>query len=145
MSTGFALHPQLAADAVLICDLPLCQVLLMKDARFPWIILVPRRAGIVEFHNLDDADRVAAAGEIAVAGAIVQDWAKSRGGCDKMNIAMIGNIVPQLHIHILARTRSDSEWPLPVWGRGKSTPYSDAALSAALAELAAKFRAALEV
>jgi len=122
--SDFRLHPQIAADTAAICDWPLCRVLLMNDARFPWLILVPRRADMSEVIDLADDDRVTLMAEIARASAIVQSWAATRGGCDKLNVAMIGNLVTQLHVHVVARRRTDSLWPQTVWGRGEPVRYA---------------------
>ena len=136
----FTLHPQLAGDTAAICDWPLCRVLLMNDARFPWIILVPRRPDASELFDLTEGDRVLLTGEITRASRILKSWAGGRGGCDKINIGMIGNIVPQLHVHIVARARADSAWPHPVWGRGAPLRYSLCELNRITAELPALFQ-----
>ncbi len=139
MNVTFALHPQLARDAVFLCDWPLSQVLLMDDSRFPWLILVPRRGEIREFHQLSECDRASLTQEIAHAGEILQAWAGQHGGCDKLNIAMIGNFVPQLHVHIVARRKTDALWPDPVWGRGDPERYEPDDLQPVVAGLARKF------
>jgi diadenosine tetraphosphate (Ap4A) HIT family hydrolase len=95
----------------------------MNDARFPWLILVPRRTDVIELIDLADYDRIALMAEIARASKLVKAWAETRGGCDKLNVAMIGNLVPQLHIHVVARHRTDSLWPQTVWGRGGPVRY----------------------
>jgi len=99
----FVLHPRLEADTGFIADWPLCRVLLMDDARFPWLILVPRRANVTEIHDLIEQDRTVLMPEISRASQSLKRWAELRGGCDKMNIAAIGNLVPQLHVHVVAR------------------------------------------
>jgi diadenosine tetraphosphate (Ap4A) HIT family hydrolase len=134
--TGFVRHSQLAAEAALVCDWPLSRVLLMNDMRFPWLILVPRRKDIAEFFDLEAADRNLLSGEIARAGVILKHWATSRTGCDKLNIGMIGNIVRQLHVHIVVRRTTDACWPFPVWGRGDPERYPTRAVERAVAELA---------
>ncbi len=133
----FTLHPQLMADTAAISDWPLSGVLLMKDKRYPWIVLVPRRAGISEFFELDEAAQSTLLAEMARAGERLKTWASTRGGCDKINIGLIGNIVPQLHVHIVARTKGDAAWPAPVWGRGEAVPYRTAELEETLASLRA--------
>lgn len=133
--TDFVLHPQLAADTAMVCDWPLSRVLLMNDMRFPWLILVPRRAEIFEFFSLEAADRNLLTGEIARASAILEGWAKSHTGCDKLNVGMIGNIVHQLHVHIVARRTTDAAWPFPVWGKGDPVRYPAAELERAVPEL----------
>jgi diadenosine tetraphosphate (Ap4A) HIT family hydrolase len=111
-SSAWELHPQLARDTVAIGELPLSRVLLMNDANYPWLLLVPRRLGLIELIDLDELDRAQLISEI---------WRVSRSlkaisACDKLNVAAIGNLVPQLHIHIVARRRTDFVWPKPVWG-----------------------------
>jgi diadenosine tetraphosphate (Ap4A) HIT family hydrolase len=132
--SDFSLHPQIAADTVIICDWPLCRVLLMNDARFPWLILVPRRTDTIELIDLTEQDRTALMGEIARASRFLKSWAG--GGCDKLNVAMIGNLAPQLHIHVVARRRTDSLWPQTVWGRGEPVRYADDELASSVNELA---------
>ena len=134
--SDFSLHPQIAGDAAEICDWPLCRVLLMNDERFPWIILVPRRAEVIEVIDLTKQDRVTLMDEIARASTSLKSWTAMRGSCDKLNIAMIGNFVPQLHIHIVARRRTDCLWPQTVWGRGEPIRYAADELATALTELA---------
>lgn len=115
----FSLHLQLAADTVPVGDLPLCRVLLSKDANYPWLILVPRRPGIVELIDLAPADRAALSSEIdAVSRAL-----KTITECEKLNVAALGNVVPQLHVHVIGRRHSDAAWPKPVWGAAPAIPY----------------------
>lgn len=132
----FVLHERLAADTVRVGSLPLCELLLMNDARFPWCILVPRRAGMRDAIDLDPAD----ADQLHRESLVLQRAMKQAFGPDKLNVAAIGNLVPQLHVHHLARHAGDSEWPAPVWGRGTPQPYAGderekriAALRAAMA------------
>ncbi len=122
MSESFTLHPQLAADTVELARWPLSLVLLMDDARFPWIILVPRRAGLRDLHDVAPAEQGAMMAEIARAGALM----KSVFRADKINTAALGNQVPQLHIHIIARFTSDPAWPKPIWSVGQRQPMTDA-------------------
>lgn len=110
--TGWSLHPQLENDTSPVGDLALCRVLAMNVADYPWLILVPRRAGIVEIIDLAAADAARLMDEIALASRALKDVTR----CDKLNVAAIGNVVPQLHIHIVARWRNDPLWPKPVWG-----------------------------
>lgn len=120
--TSFSLHPQLAADTVPVGDLPLCRVLLSKDANYPWLILVPRRPGIVELIDLALADRAVLTAEIdAVSRAL-----KAVTECEKLNVAALGNVVPQLHVHIIGRRHSDAAWPKPVWGAAPAAAYDPA-------------------
>lgn len=129
----FALHPQLFADTHAVCDLALCTVRLMDDARFPWLILVPRRPFLRELVDLEGEDQAALLKEINRASRILQRRCRP----DKLNIAALGNVVPQLHVHVIARFSDDAAWPRPVWGVGAAEPYSPEALSPLLAELAA--------
>ena len=113
MSQGtFTLHPQLSADTLLLGDWPLCRVLRMNDRAFPWLILVPRVADIREIIDLADADQQRLMGEIARASRAL----KALLNPDKLNVAALGNAVPQLHVHIIARYRTDPAWPRPIWG-----------------------------
>src|SRR5215469_12081697 len=107
----FALHPQLACDTFFITDLKLCRVLLMNNGLFPWLILVPKVDGIKELIDLSDTDRHVLMDEISLASEIM----KALFSPDKLNIAALGNQVPQLHVHIIARFTHDSAWPNPVW------------------------------
>jgi diadenosine tetraphosphate (Ap4A) HIT family hydrolase len=119
----FTLHPRLSADTFDVGALELCQVLLMNDARFPWCILVPRLPGLRDFHEVPRERRVVLHDEIErVSLALAQE-----GRADKMNVAALGNVVPQLHVHVIARTTTDAAWPAPVWGVGTAVPYADAA------------------
>ena len=128
--TGFALHPRLAADTVVVTDLPLCRVLLMDDARWPWLILVPRRAGVRELIDLSPAAQQALTGEIARASRTLQTLFSP----DKLNVAALGNVVEQLHVHVIARWRGDPAWPAPVWGfqpeQRRAVPQPDMHLAA---------------
>ena len=108
---GWSLHPQLHADTVSVCDLALSRLLAMDDANFPWLILVPRRAGVSEIIDLG-AEQALLMDEISLVSRALKDETR----CDKLNIAAIGNVVPQLHIHIVARRKDDAAWPKPVWG-----------------------------
>lgn len=136
--TGFALDPRLAGDTRPVGDLPLSSVLLMDDARFPWLILVPRRRGLVEIADLDEADAQALTGEIRLATRVLQEVARP----DKVNVGALGNVVSQLHVHVLARFLSDPAWPGPAWGHGTRTPYPPHAAQALLERLRAAFAAA---
>ena len=108
---GWSLHPQLHADTVPVCDLALSRLLAMNDANFPWLILVPRRAGASEIIDLG-AEQALLMAELALVSRALKDETR----CDKLNIAAIGNVVPQLHIHVVARRKDDAAWPKPVWG-----------------------------
>jgi len=108
----FALHPQLSADTFVVGDWPLCRVLRMNDRAFPWLILVPRVADIREIIDLSDADQLLLMGEISRASRAL----KALLNPDKLNVAALGNAVPQLHVHVIARYRTDPAWPRPIWG-----------------------------
>jgi|SRR5215470_5188980 len=116
----WSLHPQLARDTIEIGDLPLVRVLLMNDAGYPWLILVPRRAGATEIIDLDETDQEILMREIALLARVLKDVT----ACDKLNVAAIGNVVPQLHVHVVARRRDDALWPRPVWGAAPARPYA---------------------
>jgi diadenosine tetraphosphate (Ap4A) HIT family hydrolase len=109
--TGWSPHPQLAADTVPVCDLILSRLLAMNDANFPWLIVVPRRVGVSEIIDLGD-EQAALMNELSLVSRALKDETR----CDKLNVAAIGNIVPQLHVHVVARRKDDAAWPKPVWG-----------------------------
>jgi diadenosine tetraphosphate (Ap4A) HIT family hydrolase len=127
----FALHTQLAKDCVTIGDLPLSRVLLMNDANYPWLVLVPRRADSVELFQLPRLDQQQLLDEITQVSAALAGHFRA----DKMNIAALGNVVPQLHVHIIARYSDDPAWPRPVWGAVPARPYSDDALPIRVADI----------
>jgi diadenosine tetraphosphate (Ap4A) HIT family hydrolase len=117
----FVLHPQLEADTMFVADWALSRVLLMNDARFPWLIFVPRRPALCELHDLSHAERMALIEELARAGKNLKALTQAA----KINTAALGNQVPQLHVHVVARHASDAAWPDPVWGGGAAVPYTD--------------------
>ncbi len=116
----FELHPQLAADTVLIKKLELSHVLLSKDSRFPWLILVPEIDGASDLHALSPQNYRTVCEEMQLVASKMQVAFTP----DKMNIASLGNMVSQLHIHIVARWKEDAAWPAPIWGNGEAIPYS---------------------
>jgi len=116
---GFILDPRLQADTHPVTSLPLCEVLLMNDARFPWLILVPRRPGMAEVTDLAEAEQTRLWQEVNRAAAAL----RATMPCDKLNIGALGNIVRQLHVHVVARREGDAAWPGPVWGCGHARPY----------------------
>lgn len=116
----FELHPRLRQDCHELGRFPLCRLLLMNDARFPWFILVPEREDIREIYHLNETDREQLLRESCHLSACVDAVFRP----DKLNIAAIGNLVPQLHVHHIARYRTDPLWPAPVWGTGPAVPYS---------------------
>lgn len=127
----FTVHEQLATDTAFIADWTLSRVLLMNDARFTWLILVPRRPDVTEIFDLSEQDRQILTGEFSRAGENL----KKITGCDKINVCIIGNQVPQLHVHVIARKEDDDVWPSPVWSRGFAVPYSPEALEQAVGVL----------
>lgn len=119
-SSIFALHPQLEKDCIVIGDLPLCRVLLMNDSRFPWLILVPRVQNLREIFDLQEHDYSIVMQEIR---RVTQTFAELTRA-HKMNVATLGNVVPQLHIHIIVRQTDDVAWPGPVWNiPSRPEPY----------------------
>ena len=113
------LDQQLRGDTVAIGDLPLCRVLLNDDGNYPWLILVPRREDLVELTDLNESGRATLMGEIAQASAALRAHTR----CHKLNVAALGNVVAQLHVHIIARFRTDPAWPNAVWGKVKRIPH----------------------
>ena len=124
MADPFTPDPAFDAGSVLACDWPLSQVRLQDDARFPWLILIPRIEGVVELDELTADQRAVLMEETVRAGAAVRAVGqRSMRPVEKLNIAAIGNVTAQLHIHIVGRRRDDGLWPDPVWGRGPGVPY----------------------
>ena len=121
VTKDWSLHPQLAQDTDSVGDLPLTRVLLAKDANYPWLILVPRLPALVELIDLEENAQVQLLGEIAAAARALKNITR----CDKLNVAALGNQVPQLHVHVIARRHSDAAWPKPVWGVKPPLAYSD--------------------
>jgi diadenosine tetraphosphate (Ap4A) HIT family hydrolase len=119
MESLWSLHSQLAQDTVPVGDLPLTRVLLANDANFPWLILVPRRPGLIELIDLEENAQVQLLGEVATSARVLKNITE----CEKLNIAALGNQVPQLHVHVIARRRSDAAWPKPVWGAASPSAY----------------------
>ena len=119
MSSSFQLDPQLDQDTIPVGRLALSRVLLMNDARYPWLLLVPERPGLAEIIDLDEADRAELMREIAAVSQLL----KRMFNPDKLNVGALGNRVRQLHVHVLARFVSDQAWPGPVWGVGEPRPY----------------------
>ncbi len=126
----FELDPRLANNSV-VFDWPLCTVFLENDARFPWLVLVPRRAGMQEVFQLKADDRTQFFHEMNVAAERLSDALNP----SKMNVAMLGNMVPQLHAHVIARFATDPAWPSPVWGVGARRAYDEAELDVRLARM----------
>src|SRR5450755_2262653 len=118
-ATGWQLAPTLAADTVPVGDLPLARVLLANDANYPWLILVPRLPGLTEITDLDPNEQVQLLGEIDAAARAL----KAVTEYEKLNVAALGNVVAQLHVHVIGRRHSDAAWPKPMWGVAKPAVY----------------------
>jgi len=131
----FSLHPQLEADSLFVQDLPLSQLRLYNNATLPWLMLVPRRPDMREIHDLTAEDQAQLMREIAAVSAQIEQQFRP----DKINLGMLGNIVPQLHIHIIGRRIGDPCWPAPVWGALPFAAYDPATLPELLARLKAAF------
>jgi len=121
MNENFNLHPQLAKDCIEIIDFPLCKVLLCNDKAYPWFILVPRVDDITDIYQLEWPDQQQFLNESSLLSEILM----SEFNGDKMNVAALGNVVPQLHIHHVVRFTSDACWPKPIWGQQALTAYTD--------------------
>jgi len=128
---SFQLHERLAADTVPVADWALSRVLLMNDARYPWIILVPRRAGLSEVHDLKHAERLVLIEEINRASLGL----KTITNAVKINVGALGNLVPQFHVHVVARKPGDAAWPGPVWGNGQAMAYEQGVKDTLLKQL----------
>jgi diadenosine tetraphosphate (Ap4A) HIT family hydrolase len=120
MSSAWSLHPQLERDTASLGDLPLSRVLVINDANYPWVLLVPRRENIVEIIDLNEVEQAQLMTEITRVSRAVREVTN----CDKLNVAALGNMVPQLHVHIIARFRTDPAWPKPVWGAVPPKDYN---------------------
>jgi diadenosine tetraphosphate (Ap4A) HIT family hydrolase len=136
MSAPFKADPAFDAGSVIVRDWPLCQVRLQDDARFPWLILLPRRPGLIELEDLTPDERVQLMQEVVAAGDAVRALGDAAGRpVDKLNVGAIGNVTAQLHVHVVGRRADDALWPDPVWGRGPAVPYGAAALQGAASRL----------
>lgn len=129
----FALDPRLANDTRHVLSLPLCDVLLMNDTRFPWLVLVPHRTGLVEICDLPAEAQAALWQEVNLAAQALRGLAPF----DKLNLGALGNIVRQLHVHVVGRREGDAAWPGPVWGSGRAEPYGEDALASVIERLRA--------
>ena len=129
--TVFELDPRLADDTENVGMLGLCHVLLMNDARYPWAILVPSQPDLVEISDLSAADQTVLMAEITAAGDALAGLYRP----EKINTGALGNVVRQLHVHIVARSTGDPAWPGPVWGHSAAVPYGEAALQTRLQEI----------
>jgi diadenosine tetraphosphate (Ap4A) HIT family hydrolase len=119
MATDFELDPQLDHDCLFLTDWPLCRVLRMNDRAYPWLILVPRRVGKREIIDLSTADQTDLLGEIGRASRAIKKALKP----EKLNVAALGNVTPQLHVHVIGRFTDDAAWPRPIWGIQKPQPF----------------------
>ncbi|WP_306028116.1 HIT family protein [Stappia sp. MMSF_3263] len=133
--SSFQTDPRLAGDSVPVCDLALCTVRLMRDGRFDWLLLVPRQADLVEIVDLGESDQLLLMQEIAIASRVL----KAETDCDKLNVGALGNIVSQLHVHVIARRKDDPAWPGPVWGAGQAVARPEAEREKLVSRLAAAF------
>jgi len=116
---GFELDPKLERATIPVLWLGLCELRLQNDVRWPWVVLVPQRPGVEEFHDLSPLDQAM----LTFEANVVSRALKNASSCQKINIGMLGNVVPQLHLHVVARSRGDANWPGPVWGHGVAQPY----------------------
>ena len=132
----FILHSKLVADTFEVLSLEVSQLLLMNDARYPWLILVPQVSGMRDLHNLSTKQYQAVTQEIVQVSEVLESLAQAH----KMNVGALGNMVPQLHIHIIARQTNDAAWPAPVWGVGEAQPYSQDAAKTLIQQIASKLR-----
>lgn len=130
---SFSLDPRLGADTLSVGDLALCAVRLMNDRRYPWLVLVPRVEGAIEVHALAPAERALLLEESTAAARALAELAPGH----KINIGALGNVVRQLHVHVLARHEGDPAWPGPVWGHSPAVPYEQAAANERIARLRA--------
>lgn len=117
----FELDSRIASDSILITELSLCQVRLQNDARYPWLVLVPKLADQTEVHELAPEQQIQLMNESSLVASILKRLTQ----CDKINIANLGNVVSQLHWHVVARFEQDETWPGPIWGVGQAVPYND--------------------
>lgn len=129
--TDFCVHPRLGADSLFVGDAALSRVLLFDDCRYPWVILVPRVSDLREIYELPAADR----NQLLEESCLVGRWLMREFAADKLNVAAIGNLVPQLHLHHVARYRDDPAWPGPVWGHSPAVRYSEAEAAGRVAAL----------
>ncbi|MDF1581768.1 MAG: HIT domain-containing protein [Methyloprofundus sp.] len=128
---SFSLHPTLKKDCIELGRLVLCRVLLMNDSQLPWLILVPERENLKEIHQLSGEDQLLLIRESCYVAEKLADHFKA----DKMNIAALGNMVPQLHIHHVVRYREDKAWPAPIWGKFAALPYTEQGLEMTVSQL----------
>lgn len=136
MIAPFKADSAFEAGSVVVCDWPLCQLRLQDDARFPWLILIPRREGLYEIEDLTPAERTTLMDEVVRAGDMVRTLGQAAGRpVQKLNVAALGNVTAQLHVHVIGRRHDDGEWPNPVWARGAALPYGANGLQAAVSRI----------
>lgn len=136
MTTPFEIDPAFQAGSAHAVDWPLCHVRLQDDARFPWLILIPARPGLHELEDLTGPERAALMEEVVRAGAVVRGLGEAvQRPVRKLNVAALGNVTAQLHLHVVGRRPDDGLWPDPVWGRGAAVRYGPAALQAAVSRI----------
>jgi len=131
MTTTFQLHPRLKEDCIAIGRFELCQILMMNDSQYPWFILVPEKAGIKEIYQLSKPEQHTLIEE----SSYLAENLAALYNADKMNIAAIGNLVPQLHIHHVVRYQTDKAWPAPIWGRFAAVPYTQQQITDTIAQI----------
>lgn len=136
MTGKFQLHERLALDCLFVGRFQLCQLLMMNDSQFPWFILVPERVGITEIYQLPKPDQLILMQESSY---LAENLAKLYQA-DKMNVAAIGNMVPQLHIHHIVRYQTDKAWPAPIWGKFSAIPYTNEQLAEQITKIKAQLR-----
>jgi diadenosine tetraphosphate (Ap4A) HIT family hydrolase len=136
----FTLDPRLQQDTIELGEFSLCKVLLMNDTRYPWVILVPKITGLTEVFELNYAQQL----ELMLESNFVAQALKELVGADKMNVASLGNVVSQLHIHHVARFLDDQAWPAPVWGKGQALPYNKQEIEAVSQQLKSVFVSLLQ-
>lgn len=122
---SFTLHPQLAHDCFELADFPLCKLLLCNDSAYPWFILVPKVTDIKDVYQLDWQQQQQLLNESSLLSELVMQVFDG----DKMNVAALGNVVEQLHVHHVVRYKTDVSWPKPIWGQQELTPYTEAELA----------------
>lgn len=123
--TPFLLHPQLARDTIELADFPLCKLLLCNDSAYPWFILVPKVANTSEIFQLDWQQQQQLLNESSLLSELLMQVFAG----DKMNVAALGNMVEQLHVHHVVRFKTDDQWPKPIWGQQAAKPYSEAEIT----------------
>ena len=129
----FSLDPAFVATSHEVADLPLCQARIQDDARYPWLVLIPRQPGLRELEDLDPACRIQLIEEVVLAGNAVRAVGAALSlSVDKLNVGALGNVTAQLHVHVVGRRKDDPAWPGPVWGHGPAAAYATEALAAAI-------------